>query len=174
MEPGRRYYFGASGSPSEIYVTSVTDDRVYYLRVRDLMQGKREPSMCQRYIAEDLILKGLETELASLTRAAREWPGAPFFAAEADRVRRLLAGEDMPAEDITDFYGYTVCVRATKPGAEYPRGDAWYGAEEYGGVGSLDTPEGTVYEINGVSGTALRRLRADDRFVVVSCVENAS
>jgi hypothetical protein len=170
VEPGRRYYLGASGSPSEVYVTEVTDDRVYYVAVRDLMRGKHESSVCQRYIAEDLIVKGLETELASLTRAAQDWPGAPYFASEAERVRRLLAGEDVPAEDVADFYGHTVRVRATKPSAEYPRGDAWYGAEEYGGVGSFDDAEGTVYEVDGVSGAALRRLREDERFVVVSCV----
>lgn len=163
IQPDTILYYGASSSPSEIIVTSVSDDMVLF-KINNRRGGFTDTRE-SRWIFEDLAIKGSKTWLKTY---GSYWPE------QAKSIKNLLAGK--PGKKINvrqyidDMKKVTVEVEPTKAPSSYPRGDAWYGAEEYGGVGGRYVDKAQtemVYTINTDKGR-LKKLKRDNRFKVLS------
>lgn len=166
----RCYYLGASDSPDHIFVVSVTEDRIGYVRTSGLkLEGdiREMVSYIQRWIGEDLIRKGCRTRLARTLRAAAQYNVA-WAQAEIVKLQAILDNRDPGVENIAYYVVYTVTVRAVNPptGTLTRETDPWYAAEVYGGVAGLVGVPWT-YEINGVTGAMLHVLEKDAAFAII-------
>lgn len=183
LQPGVIYYMGASSSPDQIMITGLegaSDSGAIHYKSYPFT-GKE--ARIENEIGRDLIAQGTATELkrrkefparmASLKRDpgyAKVIEADPDYQADIASMEAVLAGRPGKVEDPYDYWPRYVTVEATKPASEYPRGDPWYGAEEYGGVGGLERGGKTLYEIH-TNRKGERALRADDRFRVVGSSE---
>ena len=151
LKPNTIHYMGASSSPSLVVVTKVSDDRIEFLNDKGRSQGE------QRWIAEDLIYKGDATWLKKYAS----------YVTKYDSWKAVMPGTKVdPKKFFRDRERGYVVVEAVAAASKFPRGDAWYGAEEYGGVGGVEKDGKMLYEINTTRGQA-DELAKDKRFKVV-------
>ena len=161
---GRTYYMGASSSPERIFVLSVQGDAVYYYRCADLTYNRQATARVriERWIAEDLIARGMASRLATLKTSNAPLRTPAWVPAEIARIEALIAGQETAPEYLETYLGETITLVSTLPG------DAWYVAEEYGNVGGITLPDGTeAYEVRTTVEQA-RAAKLDPRFRVVS------
>lgn len=148
--PNHAYYLGASSSPSRVIVTSVGENRFTY---RSFPYQGRDIAI-EAAIGLDLIEQGCRTRHA-MTKV--------FAPEEAAWLARVLDGGPGEPDDPARWVPVRWRVQPVKP----YKGDPWYWAEEYGGVGGVETDNGYAYEIDGYMKDAAA-LAADPRFVIVS------
>lgn len=122
LQPNTEYYLGASSSPTHIIVTSVTDEAIEYVQGPDY---KRKLRM-ERWIAEDLIMKGTQTWIDTWGKESYPWVRESLA-----NLKRLLRGEKGKTVKVEDFLPIRVTV---EPVGKTPM-QAWRDAERYGGVG---------------------------------------
>lgn len=123
LQANCEYYLGASSSPSHIIVTKVGDEFIEYVQGPTYKETRR----MERWIAEDLIIKGTETWLDTWGKTPYPW-----VKDAARNFRAVLSGGKGKPVKVEDFHQ----VRATVEAAD--GGDAfklWRDAERYGGVG---------------------------------------
>jgi hypothetical protein len=136
---------------------------VYYYRCADLTYNRQATARVrvERWIAEDLIARGMASRLATLKTSNAPLPTPAWVPAEIARIEALIAGQETAPESLDTYIGETITLVSTSPG------DAWYAAEEYGNVGGITLADGTeAYEVR----TTIERARAaklDPRFRVV-------
>lgn len=147
VKKGFVYGMGASSSPHLVYITDVTADRIKY---KNYPFDGRE-LVVERWIGEDLIRQGTETKLRDNEVLQRQYG-----------FKRPIAVKINPRK-YKPVIAYAI---ATVPAGKTRETDPWYWAEEYGGVGARETPQGYEYRINTSFGD-LARLRKDKRFKVV-------
>ncbi len=160
VEPGVVYGFGASSSPDLVYVTSVTDNLIRYIRYP--FHGKEQ--VIERWIGEDLLAKGTRTKVADENRRlSMGWPETAWAAS----FRSSIAGGPGVKIRVKDYEPVTVTVVAVDQlRAKGRDNDPWYWAEEYGGVAGLKVEGQEGYEINS-NRAELEKLQNDPRFRIV-------
>lgn len=152
IEPNTIHYMGASSDPSLVIVTKVSDDSIEFL---DEKGRKRRD---QAWIAHDLIARGDATWLKTYAS----------YVAKYENWKKAQPGTKVdPKKFFRDREPVTVLVEAVGAASKFPRGDAWYGAEEYGNVGGREKDDGTFqYEIETHRGP-LEKLKKDKRFKII-------
>lgn len=126
--PGRVYPMGASDTPMDVMVLSVTDDQVRY---RGLYADR--PQATPRPIFEDLVYQGCKTTM----RVYGDLPRGECVAA-------LFAGVVPPAEPLTAYDRVSVKVYPRQDGVRAM--DLWRVGEKYGSVGGLIDENALVIE----------------------------
>ncbi len=170
----RTYFLGASSSPAQVYVLSVTDEVVTYVRCSALKFDRENAQIIrtQRWIAEDLIARGTATFLGMIRNAMKSGT-CEWYERAATKLEAQLAGQETAAEDLDTFRGVTINLVATSPvdQSKGRDGDPWYAAEEYGNTSGRTMADGTfVYTVETTIAEA-RAARNDPRFRVVSLSE---
>lgn len=182
---GLHCYMGASDLTAEIVVTSVGPDVSRYLSIENRFVKER---VIDTRILRDLIASGSRRMIEKLIRFERSFKEAPPWLKEAARNANKILEGSLDVEIIQNIPEF---VRSRQPVEVHIKvapgtapeafrgvrqddldGDPWYAAEQYGGVVSyVDPKHGTVYDVR-TDFTRLRRLRQDDRFVVLKIEEH--
>ena len=167
IQPGVKYHMGASSSPDTIFVTKVDDNAVHY--VNWPYYGAKESRM-QRWIAQDLISKGVATFLKS------GYTSYPWGKAMAKRYKSLMDGKKVKPERLSDYERIKVYLG---PASADNRGkDLWREAEMYGNVGGEKIPgetSGFAWEPGDYSmflsvettKSSLQKIKKDKRFRIL-------
>ncbi|MFA4971343.1 MAG: hypothetical protein WC683_01935 [bacterium] len=148
LQPNTEYFLGASSSPTHIIVTKVGKDRIEYVQGPDY----KRPVQMERWIAQDLISRGVENW-------SKRYGGASYpWAKKLERnFEALRKGRKADTVKVADFYPVQVTVEPVG----MTRDEAWSEAERYGNVGG----SGDTLLIDMRSG-GVDELKKDKRFKV--------
>ncbi len=163
------YYIGASSSPSRIIVTRVEGDNFWY---RTYPYNGRE--LLGDAICRSLVRRGTVTRVANIKDYLRRHLAhgeddelRDEYLTEIEAFEKLLAGEPAPelVEDPEGLkYGHALLTAGEGP---HPRGDAWYSAEHYGGVGGI-TIDGVEHYRVRTQAKLIDAIKVDPKLVFVS------
>lgn len=156
LQVGAAYWLGASSSPKMVILTKVTDDMVSYKNY-PFTGGEIR---LERWIAADLLYRGTTTYLRN---------AGPHIEPELKRsLEALLRGGKGRKEDID---GYARMVMVLTPADDMKGEDLWRAAEEYGGVGGREGPDGYEYHVN-TSKKMVEEAKNDRRFKVLKVTKD--
>jgi len=135
LQANCEYYLGASSSPSHIIVTKVGDEYIEYVQGPTYKEKRR----MERWIAEDLIIKGTETWLD-------QWGKQPYpWVKEAVKnFRAVLSGGKGKTVKPEDFYQVRATVAAADGSDVFK---LWRDAERYGGVGGKNDKSALIIDM---------------------------
>lgn len=150
VKPNTFLYIGYSSAPKGAIVLSATEDRV---RFRCYPYTPGSDRVEQRAVFEALAHKGTAQHVANLRQSLALYPRAGEL---RDRIERQIAeyaaaldGGELPAIDPVDFERVRWVARYVGPVDHLRARDAWYAAEQFGGVGGREVDGETLYEIDG-------------------------
>jgi hypothetical protein len=164
--PRRSYLYGASSSPSLVYVLSVDDERVHYQTESELRKhGESAPVRVEQlWIFADLAARGTRTRIDQLSAAHP----LPIYEGWLANLRAKLEGS-APEEPIERYTGARVYA---VPSSGVNDSAAWSAAEEYGATYQvLREDDQWVFEIKTTTEIA-EQIKSDPRFVVCDGPKN--
>lgn len=156
LQEGAAYWLGASSSPQMVILTDVTDKMVSYKRYPFTGPAQK----LERWIASDLLARGTAQHLKQY--------GSHMDPELKRSLESLLRGGKGRKEDPDDYRPVTITLA---PADAQAGKDLWYAAEEYGGVGGEEQPDGTMHYLVDTQKKNVDQAKSDPRFKVLK-VEN--
>lgn len=149
------YYLGASHTPRHIILTKVGDEYIEYVEEGDYKATRR----MERWIAEDLIMKGTQTWIDQWGKMPYPWVKEKLRS-----LRSVMAGGKGTPVKVEDFHRIRASVEAADGSDVFK---LWRDAERYGGVGGHHEEDGRKTLIIDMRKVDLDDLKKDKKFKVL-------
>ena len=164
LKPNTIVPLGASSSPDDVFIVSVSKERVEYLCYP--YHGCRACG-CERDIFDDLCATACRTNAERYIAFAQSELGQKLDCASgmyidlAEHLLNLLQGKNtLPVENLEDYERLRVKVRCE---SREVRNDPWYICEYYGGVTGLSNSEFSIH----CARSDLNKMKQDQRIQVL-------